>query len=103
MGGITRIRVHIFSKIFDFRKISSPGVFGVADHEFGIYFVLYDIYTKIEANWGHLKTKIIRQMRGIKEHLIPGHLAEYWWKGLHKKTTFWDIIAEISRQCPLVQ
>ena len=38
LHGITRIRVHIFSKIFDFRKISSPGVFGVADHEFDIIF-----------------------------------------------------------------
>ena len=34
-------------------------------------------------------------MRGTKEHLIPGHLAEYWWKGLHKNAPFWDIIAEI--------
>ena len=57
----------------------------------------------IESNWGHLKTKILRQMRGTKEHLIPGHLAEYWWKNLHNNTPFWDIITEISRQFPLVQ
>ena len=30
-------------------------------------------------------------------------MPEYWWKRLHKNTTFWDIIAEISRQFPLVQ
>ena len=48
-------------------------------------------------------------MRGTKEHLIPGHLEEYWWKGLHKKTPLWaiaeiaKIIAEIFRQFPLVQ
>ena len=41
-------------------------------------------------------------MRGTKEHLIPCHLAEYWWKGLHENTPFWDIIAEISSQFPLV-
>ena len=32
----------------------------------------------IESNWDQLKTKILRQMHGTKEHLIPGHLAEYW-------------------------
>ena len=63
-----------------------------------------DAHTQaIETNWGHLKTKILRQMRGTNEHLIPRHLAEYWWKGLHKKTPFWDIITEISHQFPLVQ
>ena len=50
----------------------------------------------IETNWGHLKTKILRQMRGTKEHLIPGHLAEYWWKGVHKETPFWDIFTRVA-------
>ena len=42
-GGITRIRVYIFSKIFDFWKISYPGVFGVADHEFDVIFEKFSI------------------------------------------------------------
>ena len=57
----------------------------------------------IETNWGHLKTKILRQMHGTNVLLMPGHLAEYWWKGVHKETPFWDIITEIARQFPLVQ
>ena len=61
-------------------------------------------YTQlIESMWGHVKTKILRSMRGTNETLIPGHLAEFWWRGLHKNTPFWDIIAEIARQFPLVQ
>lgn len=57
----------------------------------------------IETIWGHVKTKILRNMHGTREHLIPGHLAEFWWRGQHKKTPFRDIIAEIARQFSLVQ
>jgi hypothetical protein len=44
-----------------------------------------------------------KSMHGTNEHLIPGFLAEFWWRGLHQKTPFWDIIAEIAQQFPLVQ
>ena len=49
----------------------------------------------IETHWGHVKTKIIRQMRGTTKSSIPGHLAEYRWKKFHNKTPLWDVIAEI--------
>ena len=57
---------------------------------------------RIESEWGHVKTKLVRTMRGTSSTLLPGHLAEYWWKKLHAKTPFNDIVAEIARQFPLV-
>ncbi|CAF1149440.1 unnamed protein product [Rotaria sordida] len=56
---------------------------------------------RIEANWGWMKTKLIKSMRGTKDNLLPGHLAEYWWKGIHDESLFLDIIDEIRRQKPL--
>ena len=56
---------------------------------------------RIESNWGWVKTKLIKSMRGTKENLLPSHLAEYWWKGIHDQCPFLDIIAEIQRQKPL--
>jgi hypothetical protein len=31
---------------------------------------------QIEANWAHVKTKLLRRMHGTRTTLIPGHLAE---------------------------
>ena len=31
----------------------------------------------------HIKTKFVRTMRGTSQHLLPGHLTEYWFKKLH--------------------
>lgn len=56
---------------------------------------------RIETYWGKIKTKLIRLMRGTNENLLPGHLAEFWWKEIHKDTPFNDIIIEIRRQFPL--
>jgi hypothetical protein len=40
-------------------------------------------------------------MRGTSLALLPGHLAEYWWKKMHPDAPFIEIMAEISRQFPL--
>ena len=56
---------------------------------------------RIESHWGHFKTKLVRSMRGTSETLLPGHLAEHWWKKLHKGSPFNDIVEEIARQFPL--
>ena len=74
------------------------------NHDQGFINPITSYHTQaIETHWGHVKTKILRPMRGTNEHLIRGHLSEYWWKKLHHATPFWDIITEISRQFPLVQ
>jgi len=36
----------------------------------------------------HIKTKLVRTMRGTSQHLLPGHLAEYWFKKLHCQSPF---------------
>ena len=51
---------------------------------------------------GRVKTEILRKMRGASPNLPPGHLAEYWWKRMHKDRPFNDIFTEIARQFPLV-
>jgi len=56
---------------------------------------------RIESHWGHVKTKIMRMMRGTTKQLLQGHLAEYWWKGLHEETAFEDILLAIRGQFPL--
>ena len=40
-------------------------------------------------------------MRGTHENLLPSHLAEFWWKGIHEDTPFYDIIIQIRHQFPL--
>lgn len=57
---------------------------------------------RIESNWGHVKTELLRKMRGTSETLLPGHLAEYWWRKLHKETPFLDVMREIAHQFPLL-
>lgn len=57
---------------------------------------------RIESNWAHVKTKILRSMRGTRQNLLPGHLAEYWWRQIHRKTPFLDIVEEIRHQFPLI-
>ena len=56
---------------------------------------------RIESNWGWVKNKLIKSMRGTRENLLPSHLAEYWWKGIHNETPFLDFITEVQRQRPL--
>jgi len=57
---------------------------------------------RIESHWGHVKTEILRKMKGTSLNLLSGHLAEYWWRKIHKNTPFTDIINEIARQFPLL-
>lgn len=57
---------------------------------------------RIEANWGHVKTEILRKMRGTSSNLLPGHLAEYWWKRVHQEAPFRDLIKQIAQQFPLL-
>ena len=45
--GTARICVHLFSKIFGFRKNGFPLVFGVTDHKISIHFGIWGICTKI--------------------------------------------------------
>jgi hypothetical protein len=40
-------------------------------------------------------------MRGTSLALLPGHLAEYWWKKTHDAHPFNDMLAEIANQFPL--
>jgi hypothetical protein len=47
------------------------------------------------------QTGIPAQLWGTSTVLLPGHLAEYWWKKTHEHTPFNDIVAEIARQFPL--
>ena len=55
----------------------------------------------IEANWGHIKTKLLRSMHGTTLQLLPGHLAEYWWRQQHEARSFWDLIEMIRLYFPL--
>lgn len=57
---------------------------------------------RIETHWGHVKTLILRQMRGTTTTLLPGHLAEYWWVKTHTHTPLNDILEAIARQFPLL-
>ncbi|KAG9484588.1 hypothetical protein GDO78_010133 [Eleutherodactylus coqui] len=57
---------------------------------------------RIESTWGHVKSHILRHMQGKRIKMLPGYLAEYWWKKEHQKTPFNDIIAEITAQFPLL-
>ena len=57
---------------------------------------------RIESHWGHVKTHIVRSMRGSSPALLPGHLAEYWWKKKHGDTPFNNFRAELSLQFPLL-
>lgn len=57
---------------------------------------------RIESHWGHVKTEIVRKMRGTSLNLLPGHLATYWWRGIHPDTPFRDILREIANQFPLM-
>jgi len=56
---------------------------------------------RIETCWGDLKTKIIRCMRGTRLNLISNHLAEAWWRSVHRITPFLDFLDEIVTQYPL--
>ena len=56
---------------------------------------------RIESNWGWIKTKLVKMMRGTKENLLPGHLAEYWWRGINSNNPFFALIAELQRQFPI--
>ena len=60
-------------------------------------------HTRNQDQLGASKDEDSSQMRGTNVDPMPGHLAEYWWKGIHKEKPFWDIITEIARQFPLVQ
>lgn len=40
-------------------------------------------------------------MRGTNENLLPGHLAEYWWRGINPDNPFFALIAELQRQFPI--
>ena len=42
----------------------------------------------IKTNWGHLKTKILRQMRGTNVDPMPGHLVNIGGKASIKKNHF---------------
>ena len=56
---------------------------------------------RIESNWGWIKTKLVKMMRGTKENLLPGHLAEYWLRGINSDNPFFALIAELQRQFPI--
>lgn len=58
---------------------------------------------RIESCWADLKTKIIRCMRGTNLTLLPNHLAEAWWRSIHKdeETPFLDLLDEIAAANPL--
>lgn len=56
---------------------------------------------RVESMWCAAKTKIIRQCRGTSRALFPGHLAEFWWRGLHPTNPFCAIIDEIRAAYPL--
>ena len=53
---------------------------------------------RIESNWGWIKTKLVKMMRGTKENLLSGHLAEHWWRGISSDNPFFALIAELQRQ-----
>lgn len=55
----------------------------------------------IESCWAQLKTKLLRCMKGTNTNLLPNHLAEAWWRSIHNKSPFLDIIDEIAVQYPL--
>ena len=57
---------------------------------------------RIECHWGHVKTEILRKMRGTSPNLLPGHLAAYWWKKMHNEAPFNTIVDEIATQFPLI-
>jgi hypothetical protein len=57
---------------------------------------------RIECNWGHVKTELVRRIHGTSLALLPGHLAEYWWKKTHETHAFNDMLAEIAHQFPLI-
>ncbi len=54
----------------------------------------------IETLWGSLKLKVLKQMRGTSPNMLHGHLAEFWWRKLHKKTPFLDFLAVIRKYYP---
>lgn len=56
---------------------------------------------RIETHWAHIKTQLLRNMHGTSAILLPGHLAEYWWKNLHCRSPFWDLIDMIKVYFPL--
>jgi hypothetical protein len=49
---------------------------------------------RMDCNWGHVKTELVLKMRGTSAVLLPGHLAEYWWKKVHDAHPF-----NVSRDC----
>ena len=42
---------------------------------------------RIEVDWGHVKTQLVTSLT-----LLPGHLAEYWFKKEHRATPFNAIV-----------
>jgi hypothetical protein len=56
---------------------------------------------RIETCWGDLKTKLIRCMRGMPANLLRNHLAEAWWRSIHRDTPFLDLVDEIGVEYPL--
>jgi hypothetical protein len=55
---------------------------------------------RIETCWGDLKTKLLRCMRGTTQLLLRNHLAEAWWRSIHRKTPFLDLLDEILEEYP---
>lgn len=57
---------------------------------------------RMEAMWRHVKSHLLRTIKGTNEDLLEAHLNEYRWRLLHQETPFNDLIAEIARQYPLI-
>ena len=55
---------------------------------------------RIEAQWGAMKQRILKRGRGTRMYLLKNHLAEAWWRTLHPRTPFWDILAELRQRYP---
>ena len=57
----------------------------------------------IENNWGVMKLKILKSMKGTQEPLLESHLSQFWFKSLHKNPfeAFTALLLEIAHQHPV--
>lgn len=49
---------------------------------------------RIESLWGPLKQKIVRNMRGTSDDLLPSYLAEAWWRLRHRHEDLLNVFLE---------